>query len=66
MNAWLDSLKLRILLPLVAVTMYAAVSFGALVAILLGAASHYHWRELVFGTVLMTLGTVTGIKTRQR
>lgn len=26
---------------------------------------HYHWREMVFGTTLFTLASVTGIKGRR-
>jgi hypothetical protein len=66
MNAWLGSLKLRVLIPLVGIATYTAVSLGALLAILVGAASHYYWRDLVFGSCLVTLASVTGIKTRQR
>ena len=27
---------------------------------------HYHWRDMVFGTTLFTLASVTGIKGRRR
>ena len=66
MDAWLGPLKLRVLLPLVWVGTYAVVSLGALIAMLTGVAPHYDWRMLVFGSCCVTLGTVTGIKTRHR
>ncbi len=53
------------LLPLVAITLYATTSLSMLLAMALGVASHYEWRYVVFSTVVVTLGTVTGIKTRQ-
>ena len=68
MNAWLESRKVRVLIPLVwVVTMAAATLGGVVYSAVTGPAvqHHYHWREMVFGTTLFTLASVTGIKGRR-
>lgn len=66
MNAWLESQKVRVLIPLVGAAFFTFVSLTSLVAMMTGTLHHYYWRPLVFGTCLVTLGSVTGIKTRRK
>jgi hypothetical protein len=67
MNAWLESQKVRVLIPLVWVCVFAAASFGELIAMMAGlGGDHFAWRVVFFGTSLMTLAFVTGIKGRRR
>ena len=66
MNAWLGAQRVRVLIPLVWTSLFAVVSLSCLIAIMAGVVHHFYWRELVFGTCLVTLSTVTGIKTRQK
>jgi hypothetical protein len=63
-NAWLESQKVRVLIPLVGASLFALGTLGSLMAVGIGASHHVFWRELIFGTCLLTLGTVTGIKGR--
>jgi len=69
-NAWLESRKVRVLIPLVWVVTMGAATLGGVVyhAFAAGPAVqlHYHWRDMVFGTTLFTLASVTGIKGRRR
>ena len=69
MNAWLETRRLRVLIPLVWVATVAAAALGAGIyyAFAAGQAAqhHYYWREMVFGTTLITLASVTGIKGRR-
>jgi hypothetical protein len=66
MNAWLESQKVRVLIPLVWATIFALVTLGSLIAVMIGVMLYIPWRQVIFGTVLVTLGTVTGIKGRKR
>lgn len=52
----------------VATVVAAALGAGTYYAFAAGPAAqhHFHWRELVFGTTLFTLASVTGIKGRRR
>lgn len=45
----------------------AALGAGIYYAVAAGRAAehHYYWREMVFGTTLITLASVTGIKGRR-
>jgi len=51
---------------MIGITTFTAAMLGALLYSLAFAASsaahHYYWRELLFGSVLVTLGAVTRIK----
>jgi hypothetical protein len=67
---WLRALRIRVLLPLVGSATFAAAVLCALAYSLCADGSpavlHAHWRELLYGSVLVTLGAVTGIKVRGR
>lgn len=69
MNNWLRAQRVRILVPLIGLATFAAAMLSGLLYGLAfagsSAAHHYYWRELLFGSVLVTLGAVTGIKFRQ-
>jgi hypothetical protein len=69
-NNWLGAQRLRILVPLIGLVSLAAAAMGGLAYDLAFAGSssahHFHWRELLFGSVLVTLGSVTGIKVRHQ
>jgi hypothetical protein len=68
-NNWLRARRVRVLLPLVWASSFAAALLGGLVysAAVAGSVSHpFPWRELFFGSVLVTLAAVTGIKTRHQ
>jgi hypothetical protein len=65
-NKWLSAQRVRVLVPLIGAATFAATLLGALAYRLAVAGPHHsYWREQVFGTVLITLGTVTGLKHRQ-
>ena len=66
MNAWLGSLKLRVLIPLVWASLFAVVSLTGLIALATGLTPYIYWRGVIFGTCVVTMGAVTGIKTRRR
>lgn len=68
MNKWLSAQRVRILFPLIGVATFASTMLGALFYNLAfaGPAHHYYWRELLFGSVVITLGTVTGLKFRHQ
>lgn len=54
------------LIPLVWVSVFAAATLGNLMTIAVGASHHYYWREMLFGSCLVTLTTVTGLKGRRQ
>ena len=66
MNAWLALQRVRVLIPLVWVSVFAAATLGNLMTIAVGASHHYYWREMLFGSCLVTLTTVTGLKGRRQ
>jgi len=66
MNAWLALQKVRVLIPLVWVSVFAAATLGNLMVIAAGASHHFYWREMLFGSCLVMLTGVTGIKGRQK
>ena len=70
MKTWLRARRVRVLLPLVWVSSFAAaLLLGAVYDLVVaGSASqhHFYWRELFFGSVLVTLGAVTGLKIRDQ
>ena len=66
MNAWLESQKLRVLIPLVWASLFATVTLGSLFAVLIGLVPYVYWRGMIFGTCLLTLVAVTGLKGRQK
>ena len=70
MNKWLSAQRVRILVPLIGLPTFVAAMLGGLLYDLASAGSsaahHYYWREMLFGSVLVTLGTVTGIKFRHQ
>ena len=66
MNAWLESRKLRVLIPLVWASLFAVASLGCLVAAMTGFAPHFYWRGVFFGSFMGTFASVTGIKGRQQ
>jgi hypothetical protein len=65
MSTLLRSQKVRVLVPLVGVSTFAAASFGNLLTMAFGLSHHFFWREMVFGSCLITLTAVTGLKGRQ-
>jgi len=66
MKAWLGSQKVRVLIPLVWVSVFAVVSFTGLIAVMTGITPYIPWRSVIFGTGIVTLGAVTGLKSRQK
>ena len=56
------------LIPLVWVSVFAAGMLGDLcyTVFFAGASHHFYWRETLFGSCLVTLATVTGIKGRRQ
>ena len=66
MKAWLGSQKVRVLVPLVWASIFAFMSFTGLIAVMTGITPYIPWRSVVFGTALVTLGVVTGLKWRQK
>lgn len=70
MNNWLRAQRVRVLLPLVWASSFTAAVLGGLLYSLAVAGSaqphRFPWRELFFGSVLVTLAAVTGIKTRRQ
>lgn len=67
-NNWLRVRRVRVLLPLVWASSFAAALLVSLLYSLAFVASPHRlpWRELFFGSVLFTLAAVTGIKTRHQ
>lgn len=66
MNKWLSAQRVRVLVPLIGTATFAATLLGVLAYRLAFAGPHHsYWREQVFGTVLITLGAVTGLKHRR-
>lgn len=66
MNAWLSAQRVRVLIPLVWLLSFSGALFGSLTVFAIGAAHHVYWRQIIFGSCVVMLGTVTGIKARQR
>ena len=66
MKAWLGSQKVRVLMPLVWASVFAFMSLTGLIAVMTGITPYIPWRSVVFGTALVTLGVVTGLKWRQK
>lgn len=68
-NNWFRARRVRVLLPLVWALSFAAALLGSLLysTTVAGSGSHpFPWRELFFGSVIFTLASVTGIKTRHQ
>lgn len=61
---------MRVLVPLIGLATFVTVSLGGLLYDLAftgsSAMHHYHWREMLFASVVGTLGAVTGLKARDR
>ena len=57
---------MRVLIPLIGVSVFAAALLGSLMVVFAGAAHHIYWRPMFFGSCLITLSTVTGLKYRQK
>jgi hypothetical protein len=66
MNAWLGSQRVRVLIPLVWAGFFSFASLCGLIAMATGVTPYFPWRQLVFGTCLITLSVVTGLKTRKK
>lgn len=68
MNKWLSAQRVRILVPLIGAVTFGAALLGAVIYHLAfaGATHHYYWRPLLFGSALVTLAAVTGIKYRHQ
>jgi len=56
----------RVLIPLIGASLFAAALVGSLMAEAAGAAHHVYWRQILFGSCLLTLSAVTGLKYRQK
>jgi hypothetical protein len=65
-NNWLRARRVRVLLPLVWAPIFAAALLAGVLYSIAFAGSSFPWRELFFGSVLITLAAVTAIKTRRR
>ena len=57
---------MRVLVPLVWASIFAFMSFTGLIAVMTGITPYIPWRSVVFGTAVVTLSVVTGLKWRQK
>ena len=57
---------MRVLIPLIWLCAFVSALAGNMVTATIDGSHHIYWRQMIFGSCLVMLASVTGIKTRRR